>query len=138
MGTPKLPKQTLGVEIELGSRVDRLPEPPVIVATSLEAARQLLGDPTLRWQSGRAALLDLGLRQQRGDPFIVAGSCPVSRRCHSPGRAQSPVAAACAPGAAWRVPPSAPATAGSAQWAYDGAGTSGSAQAVTASTTTVA
>ncbi len=62
----------LHVEIELGARVDRLPEPPVIVATSLEAARQLLGDHTLRWQSGRAVLLDVGLRRQRGDPFIVA------------------------------------------------------------------
>jgi hypothetical protein len=40
--------------------VDRLLEPPVIVATSLAAARHLLGDDTLGWDSGRAMLLDLG------------------------------------------------------------------------------
>ena len=40
--------------------MDRLPEPPVIVATSLAAARHLLGDDTLGWDSGRAMLLDLG------------------------------------------------------------------------------
>jgi hypothetical protein len=62
----------LGVTIELGSRVDRLPEPPVIVATSLEAARRLLGDGSLRWDSGRALLLDLGLRRRRGDAFVIS------------------------------------------------------------------
>jgi phytoene dehydrogenase-like protein len=62
----------LEVTIEVGSRVDRLPEPPVIVATSLEAARRLLGDDTLRWDSGRAMLLDLGLRRRRGDAFVIA------------------------------------------------------------------
>jgi phytoene dehydrogenase-like protein len=64
--------RALDVTIEVGSRVDRLPEPPVIVATSLEAARRLLGDDTLRWDSGRAMLLDLGLRRRRGDAFVVA------------------------------------------------------------------
>jgi phytoene dehydrogenase-like protein len=62
----------LGVVIELGARVDRLPEPPVIVATSLEAARQLLGDDTLRWDSGRTVLLDVGLRHRRGDLFVIS------------------------------------------------------------------
>ena len=62
----------LGVTIELGSRVDRLPEPPVIVATSLAAARQLLGDDSLCWDSGRTLLLDLGLRRRRGDAFVVS------------------------------------------------------------------
>jgi phytoene dehydrogenase-like protein len=62
----------LEVTVELGSRVDRLPEPPVIVATSLEAARRLLGDDALRWDSGRAMLLDLGLRHRRGDAFVIA------------------------------------------------------------------
>jgi phytoene dehydrogenase-like protein len=62
----------LGVTIELGARVDRLPSPPVIVATSLEAARRLLGDDTLRWESGRTVLLDLGLRRRRGDAFVVS------------------------------------------------------------------
>ncbi len=62
----------LGVVIETGARVDSVPtRTPMIVATSLPAARRLLGDPTLTWESGRAVLLDLGLRQRRGDPFIV-------------------------------------------------------------------
>jgi phytoene dehydrogenase-like protein len=62
----------LGVTIELGSRVDRLPEPPVIVATSLAAARPLLADHSLHWESGRTLLLDLGLRRRRGDAFVVS------------------------------------------------------------------
>ncbi|MET9019407.1 NAD(P)-binding protein [Actinopolymorpha sp. NPDC004070] len=62
----------LGVVIETCARVDAVPtRRPVIVATSLPAARRLLGDPALTWESGRAVLLDLGLRQHRGDPFIV-------------------------------------------------------------------
>jgi NAD(P)-binding Rossmann-like domain len=64
--------RTLGVTVELGSRVDRLPEPPVIVATSLAAARPLLGDDSLSWESGRTLLLDLGLRRQRGDAFVIS------------------------------------------------------------------
>ncbi|MDH2428174.1 FAD-dependent oxidoreductase [Sphaerisporangium sp. TRM90804] len=62
----------LGVRVETGARVDRLPEGPVIVATSLDAARGLLGDDGLRWESGRAALLDLGLRAEGRDPFLVS------------------------------------------------------------------
>jgi phytoene dehydrogenase-like protein len=62
----------LGVRIELGARVDRLPDPPVIVATSLEAARRLLDDDTLQWKSGRTVLLDLGLRRRRGDAFVIS------------------------------------------------------------------
>jgi hypothetical protein len=64
--------RALGVSIELGSRVDRLPEPPVIVATSLAAARPLLGDDSLGWESGRTLLLDLGLRRRRGDAFVIS------------------------------------------------------------------
>jgi NAD(P)-binding Rossmann-like domain len=64
--------RTLGVSIELGSRVDRLPEPPVIVATSLQAARRLLDDDSLHWDSGRTLLLDLGLRRRRGDAFVIS------------------------------------------------------------------
>jgi hypothetical protein len=60
------------VVIQLGARVERLPDPPVIVATSLEAARRLLGDDTLRWDSGRAVLLDVGLRRRRGDAFVIS------------------------------------------------------------------
>lgn len=61
-----------GVRIETHSRVGELPDVgPVIVATSLEAARGLFKDETLRWESGRAALLDIGVRRDRRDPFAV-------------------------------------------------------------------
>lgn len=61
----------LGVAIETGARADRLPEPPVIVATSLPAARRLLGDTSLATESGHTAMLDLGLYRRRGDAFLV-------------------------------------------------------------------
>lgn len=62
----------LGVRVETVARVDTLPEDgPVIVATSLDSARLLLGDDSLRWESGRTALLDLGLTTRRGDPFVI-------------------------------------------------------------------
>ena len=62
---------SLGVEIVTGSRVQQLPEPPVIVATELGDARALLADDSLRWQSGNAVCLDLAIRHRRGDPFVV-------------------------------------------------------------------
>jgi phytoene dehydrogenase-like protein len=62
----------LGVEIETGHRVDALPEPPVVLATELSQARELLGDDSLRWPGGKTLCLDLGLRRRRGDPFIVS------------------------------------------------------------------
>jgi phytoene dehydrogenase-like protein len=62
----------LGVAIETGCPVGELPEPPVIVATELGQARELLGDERLRWMSGHTLCLDLGLRHRRGDPFVVA------------------------------------------------------------------
>ncbi|MCM2394215.1 NAD(P)-binding protein [Streptomyces albipurpureus] len=64
----------LGVRIESGSRVDVLPERegPVIVATSLDAARGLLKDDSLRWPSGRTTLIDLVLSAHREDPFILS------------------------------------------------------------------
>jgi hypothetical protein len=62
----------LGVRIETSSRVDALPEPPVIVATQLESARALLGDGSLAWESGLCALLDVGLAQDRRDAFLIA------------------------------------------------------------------
>ncbi|MFJ8312186.1 MULTISPECIES: NAD(P)-binding protein [unclassified Streptomyces] len=65
----------LGVRIETDARICELPggaDGPVVVATSLAAARRLLGDDTLDWPSGRTALLDLALRARRGDPFVVA------------------------------------------------------------------
>ncbi|GGW53530.1 FAD-dependent oxidoreductase [Streptomyces xantholiticus] len=63
----------LGVRIETTSRVDALPEGhgPVIVATTLDAARRLLGDDTLYWTSGRTTLIDLALSTRRGDPCAV-------------------------------------------------------------------
>jgi phytoene dehydrogenase-like protein len=64
--------RSLGVRIELGSRVTELGSGVTIVATDLEAARRLLGDATLSWPSGRAALLDLGLRRDRRDAFVIS------------------------------------------------------------------
>lgn len=61
----------LGVELVTGARVDELPESPVIVATPLRVARQLLGDDSIRWTGTRTALLDIGLTSRRGDPFVV-------------------------------------------------------------------
>ena len=62
----------LGVEIEIGRRVEALPEPPVIVATELDQACALLGDPSLAWPSGHTLCVDLGLTRRRGDPFVIA------------------------------------------------------------------
>jgi phytoene dehydrogenase-like protein len=62
----------LGVEIRMGERVEALPDSPAIVALELRDARALLGDDTLRWPSGRTVCLDLGLRERRGDPWIVS------------------------------------------------------------------
>ncbi|MGP3635518.1 NAD(P)-binding protein [Streptomyces sp. 24-1644] len=68
----------LGVRIETTERIDATALAalsqggPVIVATSLDGARTLLGDPTLAWESGRTALIDLALRTRRGDAFVVS------------------------------------------------------------------
>lgn len=74
----------LGVRMETLSRVDSLDAlggtprksgkgtGPVIVATSLDAARRLLKDDSPTWPSGRIALLDLALRTRRGDPFAIS------------------------------------------------------------------
>ncbi len=62
----------LGVTVETSTRLDELPGGPVIVATELEQARELLGDEGLRWRSGRTVCLDLGLRHRRGDPTVVS------------------------------------------------------------------
>ncbi|GGJ30878.1 FAD-dependent oxidoreductase [Streptomyces brasiliensis] len=63
----------LGVRLETLSRVDILPtDTPVVVATSLEAARGLLGDGSLTWTGGRTALIDLAVRSRRGDAFAVS------------------------------------------------------------------
>ncbi|MGP4046405.1 FAD-dependent oxidoreductase [Streptomyces sp. 2A115] len=54
----------LGVRVETLARVDTIPDDhgPVIIATSLDAARNLLKDSSLTWTSGRTALIDLALR----------------------------------------------------------------------------
>src|SRR5690242_2846119 len=54
----------LGVRMETLARVDTLPvdRGPVVVATSLDSARRLLGDASLTWPSGRTTLVDLALR----------------------------------------------------------------------------
>ena len=44
----------------------------MIVATELSQARELLGDDSLEWPSGRTVCLDLGLEHRRGDPFVVS------------------------------------------------------------------
>jgi phytoene dehydrogenase-like protein len=63
----------LGVRMETLSRVDTVPtDTPVVVATSLEAARRLLRDDSLTWTSGRTTLVDLALRTRRGDAFAVS------------------------------------------------------------------
>jgi predicted NAD/FAD-dependent oxidoreductase len=62
----------LDVSVQTGTPVDRLPDPPVILATELDQARALLGDEGLRWHSGRTVCLDLGLRHRRGDPSVVS------------------------------------------------------------------
>lgn len=62
----------LGVRVETLARVDTLPtDTPVVVATSLDAARRLLRDDSLTWAGGRTALLDIAVRTRRGDPFAV-------------------------------------------------------------------
>jgi phytoene dehydrogenase-like protein len=61
----------LGVEIETGSHVDSLPEPPVILATELPQAEALLGEP-LSWPGGNTVCLDLALSHRRGDPWVVS------------------------------------------------------------------
>jgi phytoene dehydrogenase-like protein len=62
----------LGVDVQTGSRIEQLPDPPVILATELEQARDLLGQDDLRWKSGNTVCVDLGVRRRRGDPTVVS------------------------------------------------------------------
>ncbi|MER6091388.1 FAD-dependent oxidoreductase [Streptomyces bluensis] len=64
----------LGVRVETLARVETVPEGqgPVVVATSLDAARRLLRDDSLTWPSGRTALVDVAVRSRRGDAFAVS------------------------------------------------------------------
>ncbi|MFJ6695175.1 NAD(P)-binding protein [Streptomyces sp. NPDC091272] len=62
----------LGVRVHLESRVPELPQDrPVVVATELAAARRLLGDDSLSWESGHVVLLDVAVRSDRRDRFIA-------------------------------------------------------------------
>jgi hypothetical protein len=60
------------VDVQTSTRVDSLPETPVILATEIDQARALLGDESLHWQSGNTLCLDLGLRRRKGDPALVS------------------------------------------------------------------
>ncbi len=62
----------LGVRIETGTRATERSDRPTVVATSLSAAAALLGDASLAWPSGEVALLDLGLRADPRDAFVVS------------------------------------------------------------------
>ncbi|WP_411079669.1 NAD(P)-binding protein [Streptomyces sp. cmx-18-6] len=68
----------LGVAVETAARVDTRTladlarTGPVVVATSLDAARALLDDASLTWESGRTVLVDLAVRTRRGDAFVVS------------------------------------------------------------------
>jgi phytoene dehydrogenase-like protein len=64
--------RAMGVTVQTGERVQELPEAPVIVATELADARDLLDNPTLRYPSGRTVCLDLALSHRRGDPWVVS------------------------------------------------------------------
>jgi phytoene dehydrogenase-like protein len=64
--------RSAGVEIVTGESVDAVPKPPVVVALELSDARGLLADESLRWLSGSTLCLDLGLRERRGDPWVVS------------------------------------------------------------------
>lgn len=61
----------LGVEVQTGHRVRELSPAPVILATELHQAGELLGE-SLSWPSGNTVCLDVGVSRRRGDPWIVS------------------------------------------------------------------
>jgi phytoene dehydrogenase-like protein len=62
-----------GVCIETGHRVTALPGGgPVVVAVPLASARRLLGDDGLHQPGGATALLDVAVRTDRRDAFVVS------------------------------------------------------------------
>jgi phytoene dehydrogenase-like protein len=62
----------LGVQISTGTRVNRVPPAPVILALPLGRARELLGDRSIVWTGTRTALLDVGIVRRRRDPFVIS------------------------------------------------------------------
>jgi len=63
----------LGVTIVTGSPVTTMPDGPVVVATSLAAARTMVGRPLpTPATSGSTVLLDAAVERRRGDAFIVS------------------------------------------------------------------
>lgn len=69
----------LGVRVETLSPVDTADalaalsaKGPVVVATSLPAARQLLQDDSLQWESARTTLVDVALTTRKGDLFALS------------------------------------------------------------------
>jgi len=64
--------RTLGAVVETGSRVDVLPDGPVVFAVPMARAAALLDDPTLAWTGTRTALLDAAFRRERRDPFLAS------------------------------------------------------------------
>jgi phytoene dehydrogenase-like protein len=65
--------RALGAAIETGAPVDSLPEAPVVLAVPMRAATRLLGMPPAGAVTGTTtALLDLGLRRHRSDPYVVS------------------------------------------------------------------
>jgi phytoene dehydrogenase-like protein len=99
---------SLGVRIRTRARVTALPAGPVILATSLAAARQLTGDRSLVWPSARVATFDLGLRPGAGpgwfrvmdldDRIYAARYSRADPTLVPPGHELVQISAACAPG----------------------------------------
>jgi phytoene dehydrogenase-like protein len=67
--------RAVGVTVETGAKVDDLAgvaaAGPVILAVGPRAARHLTGDDSLRSETPRVALLDVGIEHRRGDPYLV-------------------------------------------------------------------
>ncbi len=63
----------LGVSIETGAPVDALPHGRTILAVPMRVASTLLGRvPDGEWESTTTALLDVGLRRRRNDPYVLS------------------------------------------------------------------
>jgi phytoene dehydrogenase-like protein len=63
--------RAVGVRIETGQKIKRLPDGPAIVATDFRAARRLLDDHTIDWPSPRTAMFDFAIEPQRRDRTAV-------------------------------------------------------------------